>query len=84
MTSRWSEYFSDKSQKIWFNYRIDSNDDSFDYDHAKGLVLDKLGDLLSPELLNRIDHKIVFRPLGLPQLKSIFIKLYNIFKDTGL
>lgn len=83
MTSNiWSEYFSDKSQKIWFNYTSSSQDESIDYDHAKGLVLDKLGDLLSPELLNRIDHKIVFRPLGLPQLKSIFVKLYNIFKDN--
>ena len=83
MTSNiWSEYFSDKSQKIWFNYRVDSTNNWFDYDHAKDLVLDKLNDLLSPELLNRIDHKIVFRPLGLPQLKSIFVKLYNVFKDN--
>lgn len=78
----WSEYFSSKWQRIWFNYKTDLATDEVDYDNVKDLIIDRLNDVLSPELLNRIDHKIVFKPLGVEQLKSIFIKLYNIFKDN--
>ena len=80
MTSNiWSEFFSQKGKQIGFAYKQDEAGDHFEYEHVKGLVLDKLNDFLSPELLNRIDHKIVFSPLDYKQLTNIFMKLYTQF-----
>lgn len=76
-----SEFFSQKGKQIGFSYKQDEAGDHFEYDHVKSLVLDKLNDYLSPELLNRIDHKIVFSPLDYKQLTSIFTKLYNQFAE---
>jgi ATP-dependent Clp protease ATP-binding subunit ClpA len=43
-----------------------------DFELVKDRVIDQLKTSLSPELLNRIDHKVVFRPLSKDDLKSIF------------
>jgi ATP-dependent Clp protease ATP-binding subunit ClpC len=76
-----SEYFSQTGKQIGFNYKHDAKGDDFEYESIKTLVLDKVNDYLSPELLNRIDHKVVFAPLGYEQLEKVFTKLYNSFKE---
>lgn len=74
-----SEYFSHQGKQIGFNYKHDAQWDEFDHEHVQWLVLEKLNDYLSPELLNRIDHKIVFQPLDYVQLEKVFNKLYHQF-----
>jgi len=51
-----------------------SDSTEFDYDHAKSLVMDKVNGHFTPEWLNRVDYKIVFRPLSKVILASIFRK----------
>ena len=43
-----------------------------DFELVKERVIDQLKTSLSPELLNRIDHKVVFKPLSKDDLKAIF------------
>jgi ATP-dependent Clp protease ATP-binding subunit ClpA len=43
-----------------------------DFELVKDRVIDQLKNSLSPELLNRIDYKVVFKPLSKDDLKSIF------------
>ena len=75
-----SEYFSDQGKQIGFHFK--ENDRSeIDFDHVKELVLEKLKDFMSPELLNRIDHKLVFNPLSHTELEHIFLKLYTSFAN---
>jgi ATP-dependent Clp protease ATP-binding subunit ClpC len=75
MTSNlWSEFFTDKGTKIGFGV---SGSADFDYDHAKSLVMDKVNSHFTPEWLNRIDFKIVFRPLSKIVLADIFRKHLN-------
>jgi len=42
-----------------------------EYDRVKEKVLESLKEAMRPELLNRIDKIIVFRPLGLEEIKKI-------------
>jgi len=42
-----------------------------EYEVVKGKVLASLKDAMRPELLNRIDKVVVFRPLGLDEIKKI-------------
>jgi ATP-dependent Clp protease ATP-binding subunit ClpC len=69
-----SEFFTDKGTKIGFGV---SESSDFDYDHAKSLVMDKVNSHFTPEWLNRIDFKIVFRPLSKIVLADIFRKHLN-------
>jgi len=69
-----SEYFSDKGSAIGFSMSATAE---FDYDHAKWLVMDKIKDHFTPEWLNRVDYKIVFRPLSKIILANIFRKQLN-------
>ena len=69
-----SELFTDQGAKIGFGI---SDSVEFDYDHAKTLVMDKVNSHFTPERLNRIDFKIVFRPLSKIVLASIFRKTLN-------
>jgi ATP-dependent Clp protease ATP-binding subunit ClpA len=43
-----------------------------DFELVKERIIDQLKTSLSPELLNRIDYKVVFKPLSKDDLKSIF------------
>jgi ATP-dependent Clp protease ATP-binding subunit ClpA len=43
-----------------------------DFELVKDRVIDQLKNSLTPELLNRIDYKVVFKPLSKDDLKSIF------------
>jgi len=42
-----------------------------EYETVKGKVLASLKDAMRPELLNRIDKTVVFRPLGIDEIKKI-------------
>ncbi len=83
MTSNiWSEYFSSQGKQIWFNYKhAHQSWDEFDMEHTKSLIFDKLNEQITAELLNRIDHKIIFSPLNYNQLEQVFYKVYDQFKD---
>ena len=66
-----SEFFTDKGSKIGFGLGTNAE---FDYDHAKSLVMDKVNNYFTPEWLNRVDFKIVYRPLSKAILTDIFRK----------
>ncbi|HMY80266.1 MAG TPA: ATP-dependent Clp protease ATP-binding subunit [Candidatus Absconditabacterales bacterium] len=76
-----SEYFSQQGKQIGFDYKELKGSNTVDIDHIKPLVIEKLQDHLLPELLNRIDHKLVFSPLNIEQLTHVFKKLYTQFKE---
>lgn len=42
-----------------------------EYDRVKNQVLESLRQAMRPELLNRIDKTVVFRPLGMDEIKKI-------------
>ena len=67
-----SEEFSKKQVSIWFATGTEKEMNKKDFELVKDRVIDQLKTSLSPELLNRIDHKVVFRPLSKDDLKSIF------------
>jgi ATP-dependent Clp protease ATP-binding subunit ClpB len=50
------------------------------FEMIKERVLEKLKEYLSPELLNRIDYIVVFRPLS----KQILEKIFKIKVDEFL
>jgi ATP-dependent Clp protease ATP-binding subunit ClpC len=52
-------------------------DDQFD--SVKKRVMDIVKDKLSPELLNRIDHKIIFKPFSKDLLRLVFVKEWETF-----
>ena len=67
-----SEEFSKKQVSIWFATGTEKEMNKKDFELVKDRVIDQLKNSLSPELLNRIDHKVVFKPLSKDDLKSIF------------
>ncbi len=75
MTSNiWSEEFAKKQSSIWFSAASDDKKktmDDVEFETVKGKVLEEMKTLLSPELLNRIDYKLVFKHLGKPIIKKI-------------
>jgi ATP-dependent Clp protease ATP-binding subunit ClpC len=51
-----------------------------EYDRVKNQVLESLKQTMRPELLNRIDKTVVFRPLGMDEIKKIVaLELANTF-----
>ena len=75
-----SEEFSKKVPQIWFWPQWESKEKK-DFEFTKEKVMEKLKDQISPELLNRIDYSIVFRPLSRNTLIDIFKKEYKEFAD---
>ncbi len=73
MTSNiWSEVFSKKSGSIWFHMAwTESEIAKKEFDLQKAKVLERLKDWMKPELLNRIDYTIVFRPLEKEHIQAI-------------
>lgn len=67
-----SEEFSKKQVSIGFATGDEKEMSKKDFELVKDRVIDQLKNSLSPELLNRIDHKVVFKPLSKDDLKSIF------------
>lgn len=82
MTSNiWSDEFSKKQTKIWFSaWGTATEIDEQHFQDIKTRVLEELKNYLSPELINRIDYKIVFRHLNKEMLTNILkIKLNEYF-----
>ncbi|HYC79746.1 MAG TPA: ATP-dependent Clp protease ATP-binding subunit [Candidatus Binatia bacterium] len=51
-----------------------------EYDRVKNQVIESLRGTMRPELLNRIDKTVVFRPLGMDEIKKIVaLELANTF-----
>ena len=69
----WSEEFGKKIPKIWFSISETPKElDEDNFKTVKGRVMEKLKDFLIPELLNRLDYVVVFRPLSKQILAWIF------------
>ena len=83
MTSNiWCDEFSKKQVKIWFSTSEDLESNKKDFDEIKERVFVQLKKYLSPELLNRIDYKVVFKPLTKEELASIFKIDFAHFSKT--
>jgi ATP-dependent Clp protease ATP-binding subunit ClpC len=67
-----SEEFSKKQVSIGFSTGTMKEMDEKGFDQIKERINDQLKNFLSPELLNRIDHKVIFRPLSKEHLTNIF------------
>ncbi len=76
-----SEHFSKNSWVIWFDASKKDKDEfsNQSFDKIQWKIMDELKDYMTPELLNRIDHKIIFRPLSKENLTNIFEKNLNEF-----
>lgn len=76
-----SENFSKNSWVIWFDATKKDKDElsSQSFEKIQWKIMDELKDYMTPELLNRIDHKIVFKPLSKEVLVNIFEKNLNEF-----
>lgn len=69
-----SEEFAKKQASIGFNVQWSTGDINKDFDTIKDKVLEEVKEFMTPELLNRIDHKIVFKPLSKTTMVKIFKK----------
>jgi len=74
MTSNVGAEFIRKETSIGF---VTSDDANASYDKMKGIVLEQLDKQFRPEFLNRVDEKIVFRPLSKEDLASIIEIMFN-------
>lgn len=74
-----TEEFSKKKTSIWFDTGTKADIDSKQFDDIKTRVLEELKNFLTPELSNRIDHKVVFRPLSKGNLTVIFNQQIKVF-----
>ena len=82
MTSNiWSENFSKNSWVIWFEAGKKDKDElsANSFEKIQWKIMDELKDYMTPELLNRIDYKIIFKPLSKDVLANIFEKNLNEF-----
>ncbi|MCK9467114.1 MAG: ATP-dependent Clp protease ATP-binding subunit [Candidatus Absconditabacterales bacterium] len=79
-----SEQFSKKGGTIGFSTGEERRGeiDEKTFEKAQERVLEELKDFMSPELINRIDHKIVFKPLSKEVLTDIFKKNLKEFLDS--
>jgi len=77
-----SEEFSVKKNTIGFNTWEKKNKEQKEFEIIKERILTQTKDFLSPELLNRIDYKIVFKALNKTVLTNIFKKDLTTFLTT--
>jgi ATP-dependent Clp protease ATP-binding subunit ClpC len=81
-----SEEFSKKKASIGFN--ANTNDgkeiDENQFTTIRSRILEELKDFMSPELINRIDYKIVFKPLSKEIVRNIFEKNLKEFLDVWM
>ena len=76
-----SENFSKNSWVIWFDASKQDKEEFSEHSFEKiqWKIMDELKDYMTPELLNRIDYKIIFKPLSKEVLANIFEKNLNEF-----
>ncbi|GHW02975.1 hypothetical protein AGMMS50249_7610 [candidate division SR1 bacterium] len=67
-----SDEFSKKQVNIGFSTGEKADFEMKGFDKIKERILDQLKSQLLPELLNRMDYKIIFKPLDKPALTNIF------------
>ncbi len=79
-----SEEFSKKKWTIGFDpdKNKDSDINAKNFEKIESRIFEELKDFMTPELLNRIDHKIVFKPLAKSILTGIFKKDLKEFMET--
>jgi ATP-dependent Clp protease ATP-binding subunit ClpC len=76
-----SEEFSRKQVSIGFSTGSSKEMDDKGFEQIKERIMDQLKSHLSPELINRIDYKVIFRPLNKENLTEIFNKQLTSFLD---
>ena len=74
-----TEEFSKKKTAIGFDTGSKNDIETKQFDNIKTRVLEELKNFLTPELSNRIDHKVVFRPLTKANLADIFNQQIKTF-----
>ena len=74
-----TEEFSKKKSSIWFDTGSSQDMGNKLHEEIKTRVLEDLKNYLTPELSNRIDHKIVFRALTKKDLTDIFNQKLKTF-----
>lgn len=74
-----SEEFGKKIGSIGFDDGDDQALAKKDFEQQKKRIMERLKDQLKPELLNRLDYTIIFRPLSKEALGEIFVKKVNDF-----
>ena len=80
MTSNiWTDEFSKKKTTIGFDTWKAADLEDKQFDDIKTRVLEDLKNYITPELSNRIDHKIVFRPLNKENLITLFNQKIKTF-----
>lgn len=77
-----SEEFAKKISKIWFETHDKSASDQKNFEATKTKVMEHVKNFMSPELLNRLDHNIVFKPLSKEILGEIFQQKLNEFEKA--
>lgn len=77
-----SEEFSKKQVSIGFSTGSEKEIDEKGFDQIKERITDQLKTYLTPELLNRIDHRVIFRPLGKESLTTIFNQQLEAFLEV--
>jgi len=76
-----SEEFSRKQVNIGFSTGTAKEMDERGFEQIKERIMDQLKSHLSPEMINRIDYKVIFRPLSKTSLTSIFNQQLSRFLD---
>jgi ATP-dependent Clp protease ATP-binding subunit ClpC len=75
-----SEEFAKKQSRIGFAMGEDKKAEDTEFNVVKERVLEEMKTTLAPELLNRIDYKIIFRHLDKAMLAKIMkVKLEQFF-----
>lgn len=74
-----NEEFTKKQVRIWFAANEKQDIDDKEFEAVKERVLEEMKTMLAPELLNRIDHKIIFKHLNKKTLAEIFKVKVNEF-----
>lgn len=74
-----SEEFGKKIASIGFDSGTEKEMSDKDFDAQKARIMERLRDWMKPELLNRLDYTIVFRPLSKESLGEIFVMKVNEF-----
>ncbi len=75
-----AEEFSKKQARIWFAGEATVQEISQrNFDDIKDRVMAQVKDHMTPEMLNRIDHTVIFKPLSRQIITDIFAKKVKEF-----
>lgn len=76
-----SEEFGKKVTKIWFATGDERKAVDAHFDSVKEKVMEQVKEKLAPELMNRLDYIVVYKPLDKETLSVIFNDKLNQFLD---